>query len=124
MRSIRLTVLATLVLLAMAIPAAAADCASCETFRFTWGSNFTMGGGGGTPYTTATCTPTYTSGKVGMQNCRVINIDETTQACEGSDRAAACYEYPPVCSPWEPCGGLLASAPGQHSLIRPLLLGL
>jgi hypothetical protein len=92
-------------------------------YKFSLGSGFSVGSGGGTTYTSAACTPTYYSGKVGIQNCRVTNIDETTQECSGSDRAAACYEYPPVCSPWEPCGGLLTSTPEPHPLIRPVLLG-
>jgi hypothetical protein len=54
----------------------------------------------------------------------VYNIDENTQDCRGSDRVSSCYEYPPVCSPWEPCDGLLASTPGQPPLIRPVVLGL
>ena len=125
MRTIRFAILSTLICLAMAIPAAAAECSSCDIVRFSWGSGFSVGTGGGTTYTSAVCTPTYESGKVGIQNCEVVNIDENTQTCQGSDRASACYEYPPVCSPWDPfCGGLLASAPGQRSLIRPVLLGL
>ena len=123
MRLIRFAILSTLVLLAMAIPAAAAECASCTIVKIYQGSGFSVGVGG-MSYTSADCTPTYVSGKVGMQNCQVVNLDDYNQTCTGSDRANACYEFPPVCSPWEPCGGLLASTPGQHPLIRPVLLGL
>jgi hypothetical protein len=124
MRTIRFTILSILLLLAMAIPASAAECATCTVISFSWSPGFSTGGDGGTTYTMADCTPTYISGKTGIQNCQVVTVDANTQTCTGSTRVSECYEYPPVCSPWDPCGGILASAPEQHSLIRPVLLGL
>ena len=125
MRTIRFTVLSTLVLLAIAMPAAA-DCSTCTIVHTSWNPGFSVGGGdGGIPITSADCTPTYQSGRVGIQDCRVISIDDYTQTCTGSDRVNSCYEYPPVCSPWDlSCGGILASTPAPRSLGHPILIGL
>src|ERR1043166_8931063 len=111
MRTIHLSILSTLLLLAIAIPATA-SCSSC--------------------FTDVYVSPDAPTQQIGAQcqlnsvgdipDCRVVTIGGIPQ-CTSGQNVGSCGEII-TCPPWECPTIVIAGAPKQRSVIRPVLLGL